>query len=64
MIYRSRAKGQTEIGEGMYADDLVVIARSPGCLQQPLDASHKACANWDMSILVLKKLMFLVWATR
>ena len=48
--YRCRAKGHTEIGEGMYSDDLAVIARSFCCLQQSLDTFHKACVKWSMSI--------------
>ena len=62
MNFRSSAKDHTEIGEGKYADDLAGGARSPCCLQQSLDALHKAYVKWDMSISV-EKVKFLVWAT-
>ena len=38
----------------MYAYNLAVIARSPGCLQQSLDALHKTCAKCGTSISIEK----------
>ena len=59
--FRSLAKGHTEIEEGIYADDLAVIARSPGCLQQSLDGClHIVSVNWGSVELIDKALSVLV----
>ena len=48
----------------MYADDLVVIARSSCSLKQSLDVLHKACIEWGNKQAHIENLLkFLVWAT-